>query len=104
MFDHRVSLKTAGLGIALAHSLLWSGNAPAEPIAGCPSETILSQFEDFGRSGKMPLELGRWLSDPKARRATADAALNTVEGLAGARSRTLTALEPYLLTLRLQYR
>ena len=66
MSDHRVSLKTAGLGIALAHSLLWSGSAPAEPIAGCPSETILSQFEDFGRSGKMPPELGRWLSDPKA--------------------------------------
>jgi metallo-beta-lactamase class B len=66
MFDHHISLKTAGLGIALAHSLLWSGSAPAEPIAGCPSETILSQFEDFGRSGKMPPELGRWLSDPKA--------------------------------------
>lgn len=66
MFDHHVSLKTAGLGIALAHSLLWSGSAPAEPIVGCPSETILSQFEDFGRSGKMPPELGRWLSDPKA--------------------------------------
>ena len=38
MFDHRVSLKTAGLGIALAHSLLWSGNVTAELIAGCPSE------------------------------------------------------------------
>lgn len=67
MSDHRIrALKTVGMLLALALSAPWPDPARAEPIVGCPSETILSQFEDFGRSGKMPPELGRWLSDPKA--------------------------------------
>ncbi len=45
-----------------------------------------------------------WLADPAACKAAAEAALAAVEGLSGARSRTLSALEPYLLALRLQYR
>jgi 3-deoxy-D-manno-octulosonic-acid transferase len=48
--------------------------------------------------------IAAWLTDAPARRAAADAALGTVQGMAGARNRTLTALEPYLLALRLQYR
>jgi metallo-beta-lactamase class B len=39
---------------------------PAQPFEGCPSQPILARFEDFGRTGKMPPDLGRWLSDPKA--------------------------------------
>jgi metallo-beta-lactamase class B len=39
----------------------------AQPFDGCPSsKEILARFEDFGRTGKMPPDLGRWLSDPKA--------------------------------------
>ena len=38
----------------------------AQPFEGCPSEQILARFEDFGRTGKMPPDLGRWLGDPKA--------------------------------------
>lgn len=38
----------------------------AQPFEGCPSQPILARFEDFGRTGKMPPDLGRWLSDPKA--------------------------------------
>jgi 3-deoxy-D-manno-octulosonic-acid transferase len=53
-------------------------------------------------------ELGRrtaaWLGDAATREATAAAALDTVEALSGARNRTLAALEPYLLQLRLHYR
>jgi 3-deoxy-D-manno-octulosonic-acid transferase len=45
-----------------------------------------------------------WLRDTGARAATADAALEAVEDLGGARNRTLAALEPYLMHLRLQYR
>lgn len=48
--------------------------------------------------------IAEWLADPAAHRAAASAALAAVEGLSGARSRTLAALEPYLLALRLQYR
>ena len=39
---------------------------PAQPFEGCPSKEIMARFEDFGRTGKMPPDLGRWLSDPKA--------------------------------------
>ena len=38
----------------------------AQPFDGCPSTEILARFEDFGRTGKMPPDLGRWLNDPKA--------------------------------------
>jgi metallo-beta-lactamase class B len=34
-------------------------------LNGCPSATIDKLFNDFGRTGKMPPELGRWLNDPK---------------------------------------
>jgi metallo-beta-lactamase class B len=40
--------------------------AMAEPFNGCPSKEILAQFEEFGRTKKMPPELGAWLSNPKA--------------------------------------
>lgn len=35
-------------------------------LEGCPSGPILSRFEDFGRTGRMPPDLGRWLGDPKS--------------------------------------
>lgn len=37
----------------------------AQPFEGCPSKEILARFQDFGRTGKMPPDLGRWLGDPK---------------------------------------
>ena len=55
-------------------------------------------------AGKLGDRIAAWLTDAPARHAAADAALNTVEALAGARNRTLAALDPYLLALRLQYR
>jgi metallo-beta-lactamase class B len=48
------------LAIASAHPLL------AQPFEGCPSREIMARFEDFGRAGKMPPDLGRWLGDSKA--------------------------------------
>ena len=33
---------------------------------GCNSKEISAAFGEFGRTGKMPPDLGRWLSDPKA--------------------------------------
>jgi len=35
------------------------------PLTGCPSATTNALFNEFGRTGKMPPELGRWLNDPK---------------------------------------
>jgi 3-deoxy-D-manno-octulosonic-acid transferase len=46
--------------------------------------------------------LGVWLAAPAVRQATADAAAATVQKLGGALERTWTALDPYLMQLRLE--
>jgi 3-deoxy-D-manno-octulosonic-acid transferase len=47
-------------------------------------------------------QLGQLLADPAARELSANAAARVVEQLGGALDRTLVALEPYLLQLRLE--
>lgn len=54
-------------------------------------------------AARLAEKIAMLLTDANARRASAEAALRTVEGMAGARARTLAAIEPYLMTLRLQY-
>jgi 3-deoxy-D-manno-octulosonic-acid transferase len=46
--------------------------------------------------------LGGWLVNPGARKSVADAAAATIEKLGGALDRTIAALEPYLMQLRLE--
>jgi 3-deoxy-D-manno-octulosonic-acid transferase len=46
--------------------------------------------------------LGGWLGNATARKAVADAAAATIEKLGGALDRTVAALEPYLMQLRLE--
>ena len=48
--------------------------------------------------------LSGWLANPAARKAVADTAGVTVSKLGGALERTLAALEPYLMQLRLEQR
>lgn len=45
---------------------LMPNTATTAPLTGCPSAKIDTLFNDFGRTGKMPPELGRWLSDPQS--------------------------------------
>jgi 3-deoxy-D-manno-octulosonic-acid transferase len=47
-------------------------------------------------------QIGQWLADPVARQASVEAAGRVVDQLGGALERTLAALEPYLLQLRLE--
>ena len=47
-------------------------------------------------------QIGQWLADPAARQASVEAAGRVVDQLGGALDRTLSALEPYLLQLRLE--
>ncbi len=47
-------------------------------------------------------QIGQWLADPAARQASVEAAGRVVDQLGGALERTLGALEPYLLQLRLE--
>jgi 3-deoxy-D-manno-octulosonic-acid transferase len=48
--------------------------------------------------------LADWLANPATRKAVADKALVTVGKLSGALERTLAAIEPYLMQLRLEQR
>ena len=61
-FDNLLRLATVAALVVLAHP----GAATAQPFVGCPSRDITARFEDFGRTGNMPPDLGRWLMDPKA--------------------------------------
>jgi 3-deoxy-D-manno-octulosonic-acid transferase len=47
-------------------------------------------------------KLGAWLDDQAARTAVAQAGAKTVENLSGALERTLAAIDPYLMQLRLE--
>jgi len=52
--------------------------------------------------GKLTVRFGAWLTDAAERSNVSEAALRTVELLGGALDRTLAALEPYLMQLRLE--
>lgn len=54
-----------GLGAALAIGLAMPASAQAL-FDGCPSDQIMAKFAEFGRTGQMPPDLGRWLSTPDA--------------------------------------
>jgi 3-deoxy-D-manno-octulosonic-acid transferase len=53
---------------------------------------------------RLPVRVGAWLKDGEERARAAAAAKATVDLLGGALERTLSALEPYLMQLRLEHR
>ncbi len=55
-------------------------------------------------AGRLPLRVGAWLTDAQERARVSAAAKSTVDVLGGALERTLSALEPYLMQLRLEHR
>lgn len=58
-----------GMGFAAALALTLLGATPpshAQAITGCSSKEINAAFVDFGRTGKLPPDVGRWLMDRKA--------------------------------------
>lgn len=54
-----------GLAAALAAMVAMPASAQAL-FDGCPSDQILEKFAEFGRTGRMMPDLGRWLSTPDA--------------------------------------
>jgi 3-deoxy-D-manno-octulosonic-acid transferase len=52
----------------------------------------------------LTMRIGHWLKDPAARKFAVEASQKTVARLGGALDRTVSALEPYLLQVRLEYR
>jgi 3-deoxy-D-manno-octulosonic-acid transferase len=63
-----------------------------------------SGAELIGNEEALTSRLSAWLADPAARLAVANSGAQTVEKLGGALERTLAALDPYLMQLRLEQR
>lgn len=63
---HRAFAPVVCAAIGLTTLLLQIVPVHAQAIEGCNSRQIAARFEDFGKTGKMPPDLGRWLMDPKA--------------------------------------
>jgi 3-deoxy-D-manno-octulosonic-acid transferase len=60
--------------------------------------------EQVSDAGKLAIRVRAWLADPRERTAVVKAAGETVATLGGALDRTLAALDPYLMQLRLERR
>ncbi len=56
-------LKTSALATGL---LACTSPASAEWFNGCSSGPILEKFVEFGKTGKMPQDLGKWLNTPES--------------------------------------
>ena len=53
---------------AAALAALTVATASAQPFDGCPSAAIGAAFDDFGKTGRMPEALGRWITQLDAQR------------------------------------
>ena len=63
----RASAAAVCVGLILPAMANAQGNdGTSTDLSTCPSKTILSKFIEFGKTGKMPPDLGKWLGDPKA--------------------------------------
>jgi metallo-beta-lactamase class B len=52
-------------GAAALMSIGLTGAAAAESLFdGCPSGPIIQRFIEFGKTGQMPKDLGKWLNTP----------------------------------------
>jgi 3-deoxy-D-manno-octulosonic-acid transferase len=60
--------------------------------------------EEVTDAGRLAVRIGTWLTDADLRDEIATAALRTVAVLGGALERTLAAIDPYLMQLRLEQR
>ena len=73
----------------------------AEIYAALDETHGAEQVSDVGR---LAVRMGAWLKDASERTAVVAAARATVATLGGALDRTLAALEPYLMQVRLERR
>jgi 3-deoxy-D-manno-octulosonic-acid transferase len=60
--------------------------------------------EEVADASRLTVRIGAWLTDADLREDVASAAFKTVEILGGALDRTLAAIDPYLMQLRLEQR
>jgi 3-deoxy-D-manno-octulosonic-acid transferase len=60
--------------------------------------------EPIAEAGELAVRVGAWLTDPAERAAVVEAGRATVATLGGALDRTLAALDPYFMQIRLEHR
>src|ERR1700676_1045290 len=90
-------IEAVKLGASIVHGPpLFKFNEVYEALDGAGGARRADTLETLGK------EVGQLLADPMAREASVEAAARVVEQLGGALDRTLAALEPYLLQLRLE--
>jgi 3-deoxy-D-manno-octulosonic-acid transferase len=87
------------LGAAVLHGPhVWNFAEIYDTLDSAQGAELVANEED------LTARLSAWLADPNARSTVANAGAQTVEKLSGALERTLAALDPYLLQLRLEQR
>jgi 3-deoxy-D-manno-octulosonic-acid transferase len=92
-------IEPAKLGAAILHGPhVWNF---AEIYSALDSTHGAAQVTDVA---KLAVRVGAWLKDPGERTAAVAAARSTVTSLGGALTRTLAALDPYLMQIRLERR
>jgi len=95
----RALAQPAKLGAAILHGPhVWNF---AEIYAALDQAHGAEQVTDVG---KLAVRVGAWLKDAGERATVVAAARETVTALGGALERTLAALEPYLMQIRLERR
>jgi 3-deoxy-D-manno-octulosonic-acid transferase len=92
-------IEAAKLGAAILHGPHVSNFA--EVYAALDS---LGGAELVTDAGKLAVRIGAWLKDADARDRIAQAGLKAMDTLAGALDRTVAAIDPYLMQLRLERR
>src|SRR5262245_10532000 len=92
-------IEAAKLGTAILHGPhVWNfADIYSALDAACGAELV----DDATR---LAARIGAWLGDAKLRQTVAEAAFKTVDVLGGALDRTLGAIDPYLMQLRLEQR
>jgi 3-deoxy-D-manno-octulosonic-acid transferase len=92
-------IEAAKLGVAILHGPhVWNFK---DVYSALDAAGAAEQVTD---AGKLAVRVGAWLKDAPARQAVSNAALKAMGTLAGALDRTLQALDPYLVQLRLERR
>jgi 3-deoxy-D-manno-octulosonic-acid transferase len=92
-------IEAAKLGAAIVHGpYVWNF---AEIYSALDAAGGAEMVPD---TGKLTMRIGMWLKNADTREQVARAGLRTVDTLAGALERTVTALDPYLMQLSLEPR
>ena len=92
-------IEPAKLGAAILHGpQVWNFTEIYAALDSAHGAELVSDV------GKLAVRVGAWLKDADERATVAAAARETVASLGGALDRTISALEPYLMQIRLERR